>query len=327
VRLPRAIVAALVLSTSALAFADSAAAADPVTVRIDWLYTSYHAPFFLGLEKGWYRDAGIELAIREGRGSGNVVQLVGNGSDAFGFAGADAVVRGVQQGVPVVSVATIMPRNADVLLVLASSGIAKVADLKGKRIGSTPGGTSDALLPAFLRGAGLAPGDVTIVPIDAQLKPQMVLQGRVDAMNAPAWGRSFLASGGEVRAFAYADNGVEVVGYTIVASPDTVRSQPDLVSRFVAATLKSWAYAVEHPDETLAAIVKHVPETFTPERRANARADLVEALKLVKPAVAGRPLGAQSEADWERMQKQLADYGVIRQARPVDQYLTHRFVR
>jgi hypothetical protein len=64
-------------------------------------------------------EAGIELSIKEGRGSGNVVQLVGNGSDMFGYAGADAVVRGVQQGIPVVSVATIMPRNADVLFVLA----------------------------------------------------------------------------------------------------------------------------------------------------------------------------------------------------------------
>jgi NitT/TauT family transport system substrate-binding protein len=325
VRFTRTIVAALAFSTSALAIID--AAAEPVTLRIDWLYTSYHAPFFLGLEKGWYREAGIDLAIKEGRGSGNVVQLVGNGSDMFGFAGADAVVRGVQQGVPVVSVASIMPRNADVLFVLASSGITTVGDLKGKRIGSTPGGTSDALLPAFLRGAGLAPGDVTIVPIDAQLKPQMVLQGRIDAMNAPAWGRSILAPGGEVRAFAYAAYGVEVVGYTIVASADTVKSQPDLVSRFVAATLKSWAYAVDHPDEALAALIKHVPDRFTPERRAGARTDLVEALGLVKPAVPGKPFGAQSDADWERMQKQLLDYGVIKQTRPVDQYLTHRFVR
>jgi NitT/TauT family transport system substrate-binding protein len=321
----RTIVAALALSTSALAALD--AAAEPATVRIDWLVTSYHAPFFLGVEKGWYREAGIELAIKEGRGSGNVVQLVGNGSDTFGFAGADAVVRGVQQGVPVVSVATIMPRNADVLFVLASSGIAKVADLKGKRIGSTPGGTSDALLPAFLRGAGLAPADVTIVPIDAQLKPQMILQGRIDAMNAPAWGRSILAPGGEVRAFRYADHGVEVVGYTIVAGTDTVKSQPDLVARFVAATLKAWAYAVDHPDEALAALVKHAPDKFTPERRAGALTDLVDALALVKPAVAGKPFGTQSDADWERMQKQLVDYGVIKQARPVDQYLTHRFVR
>ena len=301
------------------------AAAEPVSVRLDWLYTSFHAPFFLGLEKGWYQEAGIELSIKEGRGSGNVVQLVGNGSDMFGYAGADAVVRGVQQGIPVVSVATIMPRNADVLFVLASTGIAKVGDLKGKRIGSTPGGTSDALLPAFLRGAGLAPNDVTIVPIDAQLKAQMVLQGRIDAMNAPAWSGGVLAPGGEHRSFAYSDYGVEVVGYTLVASADTVKSKPELVSRFVAATLKSFAYAVDHPDEALAALVKNVPDKFTPERRASARVDLVESLQRVRPAVAGKPFGAQSDADWDRMQKQLVDYGVVKQTRPVDQYLTHRF--
>jgi NitT/TauT family transport system substrate-binding protein len=153
----------------------------------------------------------------------------------------------------------------------------------------------------------------------------MLLQGRIDAMNAPAWAGSVLAPGGELRLFPYAEHGVEVVGYTLVASADTVRSKPELVSRFVAVTLRSFAYAVDHPDEALAALVKNVPDKFTPERRAGARADLVESLKRVRPAVAGKPFGAQSDADWDRMQKQLVEYGVVKQTRPVDQYLTHRF--
>jgi NitT/TauT family transport system substrate-binding protein len=303
------------------------AIAQPVTLRVDWLIKSYHAPFFLGVEKGWYRDAGIEPTIKEGRGSGNVVQLVGNGSDTFGFAGADAVMRGVQNGIPVVSVAAIMPRNADSIFVLASSGIAKVADLKGRRIATTPGGTSDALLPAFLRGAGLSTSEVTIVPVDASLKAQVLLQGKVDAMNAPAWARSILKPGGAVLSFPYPDYGVEVVGYGIIVSTQTAQTQPDLVARFVAATLRSWAYAVDHPDEALAALEKHAVDHARPELRPDNRVDLVEALRLVRPAVPGKPFGTQSEGDWERMQAQLMSYGVVKQQKPVDQYLTNRFLR
>lgn len=302
------------------------AAADPATVRLDWLHTSYHAPFFLGIDKGWYRDAGIELTVTEGRGSGNVVQLVGNGTDTFGFAGADAVVRGVQTGIPVLSVATIMPRNADTVFAMASSGIATVGDLKGRRIGSTPGGTSGTLLPAFLKGAGLADGEVTTIPVDAQLKAQLLLQGKLDAMTGPTWGRAVLVARGPVVAFAYADYGVEVVGYVIVVAAKTASENPDLVSRFLSATLKSWSYAADHPDEAFAAFRAHAPESIK-RNGEGAYGDMLEALKLVRPAVAGKPFGTQSEADWDRMQKQLAEYGAVKQTLPVERYLTNRFLR
>jgi len=299
---------------------------EPVTLRIDWLANTWHAPFFLGIDKGWYREAGFDLTVNEGKGSGNVAQLVGSKSDTFGFAGAEAVVRGVQRSIPIISVATLMPRNADALFVLKKSGITRAQDLKGKTIATTPGGTSDALLPAFLKGAGLRVEDVTIVAVDGPLKIQMVVQGKADAMNGPLWVGGSLEDGGGVNVFPYPDYGVQVVGYGLVVHTDTAARDPDRVRRFVAVTLRAWEYSVKHPEEALAALEKLAPDNAKPQAMARNRVSVPMAFGLVGPAVPGKPFGSQSEVAWDQMQKQLIEYGVIKETRPVAQYLTNRFV-
>ena len=326
----RAIVVGALALICALAgismLAEAAPSAQAVTLRVDWLYRSYHAPFFLGLDKGWYSEAGIDLKISEGRGSGNVIQLVGNKSDTFGFAVADAVMRGVQNDIPVISIATIMPRHADSIFVLRKSGIASPQALKGRSIATTPGGTSDALLPAFLKGSGLAVEDVVIVPLDPALKVSSLLQGKVDAINAPAWTLSDFAAIGGANSFLYADYGVHQVGYGIVTNVDTARTSPDLIRRFLAVTLRAWDYSLKHPDEALAALANNSPENAKPRVKERNRVELPEVLKLVGPAVPGKPFGTQNEADWASMQRQLIDYRVLKAGRPVSQYLTNQFI-
>lgn len=320
--------AALALAGATLALLPPCAAAEleAVSVRLDWLFRSYHAPFFLGVEKGWYRDAGIELKIAEGRGSGSVVQLVGNQSDTFGFATADAIIRGVQNHIPVISVATIMPTNADSILVMKRTGITRPAELKGKTIATTAGGTSDLLLPAFLKSTGLAPGDVTVVPLDAALKVSALLQGKIDAMNGPVWTASDFAPAGGANTFLYADYGVRVVGYGIVTGSETLRNAPDLVRRFIAVTLRAWSYSLTHPEEALAALEKASAENAKPEVRIRNRLDLPQAFELVRPAVPGEPFGTQSEAAWEQTQRLLFEYRAIKDTLPVGAYFTNRFI-
>jgi NitT/TauT family transport system substrate-binding protein len=304
----------------------AAAKVEAATLRVDWLASTHHAPFYLGVAKGWYRQAGIDLTIREGRGSGSVIQLVGNNSDTFGFAGAEAVVRGVQNNIPVVSVATIMPKNAFTMFALTKTGVARPQDLKGKTIASTPGSTSDVLLPAFLAAAGLKVGDVTIVPVDPALKTQAVLLGKADAAPELSWAASLFAPGGGVAAFPYAEYGVQVVGYGILTNAETVKDNPDLVKRFVAVTLRAWDYALKYPEEAMSALEQASEEQAKSEAKARTRLDLPQVLKLVRPAVPGKPFGTQSESDWETMQKQLIEYRVVKESRPVSQYLTNRFI-
>lgn len=315
--------AALLVSSFA---ALSASAADKVSVRTDWFHSSYHAPFFIGIEKGFYKDAGIELSVTEGRGSGQVVQLVGKGDDQFGFAAVEAVMRGVAAGIPVVSVQTIMPVMGQAIYVLKKSGITKVEDLKGKTIAITPGGTNEALLPVVLQSVGLKESDVRQVSVDAAAKLRMMLNGDFDSMMATGWAHSLYESAGGANAFIYSDYGVKIVGYSIVTNSEWVKKNPDVAKRFLAATAKSWEYAMKNPEETLDALAKASPPNADPVRRKGNSVDLVNSLKFVGPAVPGKPFGMQSEKDWKDTQALLIKYKVVEKEMPISAYMTNEYV-
>ena len=69
----------------ALAMSGSALAQDKASLRLNWLMYGFHSFFYLGVDKGFYKDEGIELTIGEGQGSGRAVQIVGAKSDTFGL--------------------------------------------------------------------------------------------------------------------------------------------------------------------------------------------------------------------------------------------------
>lgn len=299
---------------------------DKVSLRVEWLHSSYHAPFFLGVDEGIYRDAGIDLAVNEGRGSVQVAQLIGGGQDQFGFASSDAIMRGAGAGVPVMSIANIMPVMGQAIYVRENSPIRTLADLKGRKIAVTPGGTNEALLPLVLEKGGLKITDVQQVSADPTAKVRVFLNGDVDAIIATGWAHSLFDAGGGARAFVYSDHGVEIVGYNLIASRSMIEGNPDLTRRFVAATLKSWELARQNPEKALDALAKHSPSNAAPARRAGNSKDLGNALRFVAPAVPGKPYGWQSAEAWDRSQQILAAHDVLTKTVPVAQMMTNDFV-
>ena len=82
----RILLAALLMLGAGAAHAD-----DAVSFRLNWLIYGFHTPFYLGVEKGFYKQNGIDLTIGEGQGSGRAVQTVAAGSDTFGLADGSSI--------------------------------------------------------------------------------------------------------------------------------------------------------------------------------------------------------------------------------------------
>lgn len=316
----------LALTGAAALIATPARAADKVSVRLDWFASAYHAPFFYGIERGIYKDAGIDLAVTEGRGSVQTVQLVAKGEDQFGFAAVDSIMRGVAAGMPVISVATLMPVMGQAIYVLNTSGITTLAQLKGKKVAVTPGGTNEAMLPGVLETAGLKDSDLKKVSIDASAKTRMFMNGDVDAMIATGWAHAIFESVGGAKGFVYSDFGLKMVGYSLVTSTELTAKNPDLVRRFVAATGKAWAEAKANPDAAVAALAARVKGHDDASHRHIDKVEFAAAAGFMGPAVPGAPYGMQSEADWTATQATLQKYGVVKQSLPIDRYMTNAFV-
>src|SRR6186713_1728462 len=95
----------------------SAFAADDVRLRLNWMYYGSHAPFALGKDKGYYKDAGINLDIRSGNGSGSAHRLVANGDSDFSYGSCASMINLASQGAPLVSVGVIDATGTEAIIV------------------------------------------------------------------------------------------------------------------------------------------------------------------------------------------------------------------
>ncbi|MEZ2208520.1 ABC transporter substrate-binding protein [Sinorhizobium sp. CB7] len=306
--------------TTALTSASVAKAADDVTVRLNWFAAGYTAPFYVGVEKGWYKDADLNVTVQEGQGSGPTAAQVAAGRTTFGFVSADALVRVASQGAPVKMVASLAQTEGDCVLVKEASGIKTPNDLEGRRYGSTAASSIGRLLPAYLKAANVDDLVVQRVSVDAANLYAGFIGGQYEGMEALSYDEPprFEAQGIKVDCLAYADKGIHLIGPGIVTNLDMIKDKPDVVRRFVDVTLRSYAYSYEHPEEA-AEIAKKLAGKAVEDTKIS-----TEQLKIfaqLKPKLAGF---AKAE-DWQSTVTLLGQYlGVS--APDVDTLYTNEFL-
>src|SRR5262249_17871918 len=128
---------------------------EPVILLLDWFPDGYHAPFYVAREKGYFREAGLEVDIKEGKGSGNVAQLVGTKNATFGVSEGAAEAKAIGQDVPVGVVAGVFRRSPLGLSYIRESGINAPKDLEGKTYGTVPASATHTLWPTFAAANGI----------------------------------------------------------------------------------------------------------------------------------------------------------------------------
>jgi NitT/TauT family transport system substrate-binding protein len=316
--------------TATLAFAalasTPASALDDVSLRLNWQILGMHTPFYYGVEKGFYKDEGIDLKISEGRGGGTTAQAVGAKSDTFGFVDGGTVVVSAVRGVPIKTVLSLMNQGIFAIVAREDANINKPKDLEGKSIAATAGDALTQLLPAVIKFNNLDRDKIRIVNVDAASKVVTVLEKRADALLGSVDAQSFdmAAKGVKSTMLAYNDIGVPLVGLTVVANEDTIKSNPDLIKRFNRATQKSFEAAMKDPYAAVDAAIKIKPEI----NREVCKSQLDISLAHV-PSVntKGKPLGWGSEKDWSEMVSLLKEYQNLQTDRRADSFFTNDFVQ
>ena len=291
---------------AALAANTAAVAQDKVSLRLNWYLGGLHVPFYYGKDLGLYRDAGIDLTINEGRGSGNTVQVVAAGSDTFGLADSSSLVSLVAKGAEIKSVMSLLNSTGYSVVSLASAGIRTPKDLEGKKLAVSPGDPLGQLLRALAAHNKLDMSKISFVQVDPAAKVVAVLEKRVDALLGGADDQFFLIKykGEEPHALRYADHGANIVGMTIVTKSDLIKSNPDLVRRFVAATQKSWEAAKKNPGAAVDAALKVKPDL----NRQSTLDQLMVDIELLDSANSKGVIGQGAEKDWEQTIAMLKQY-------------------
>ena len=258
--------ARLVLALAAGLASLSAAAQEPVSFALDWVVNGTHAGYFVAREKGFYKEAGLEVTLSRGFGSGDTVKRIASRSAVMGLADTGAIIASrANDDIPVRIVAMIYDRATLGLIYLAESGIKAPKDLEGRAIGRSASGASVNMFPGFLKANNLDRAKIREVVVDGATFLPLLLSGKVDAVleqsiNIGKFRRNAALQGKTAMAMRYADFGLEAYGNALIAHPATLKEKPEMVQRFVAATLRGTAYAFDNPEEAIALIRKGNPE-------------------------------------------------------------------
>jgi NitT/TauT family transport system substrate-binding protein len=250
------------------ASAQTAAAPKKITFLTNYVFHGRHSPFFVGLEKGYYKEAGFDISIQPATGSGFVVTAVDSGKADYGMADTGSMVQGIAKGSKV--------KGFMVFMDVSTSGLASfepyptLQSLKGKKVAAGQTDSARVTMPILLDKAKLPADWFEWVTSDPGVYSSLLLSGQVDLFTAsidgdvPALEKVAGPRGKKVFFTPFSDWGYDVYGYLLVASADSLAKDPDGAKRFAQATRKAVQYSIANPDEAAKIMVKHNP-TLNPE--------------------------------------------------------------
>jgi len=314
-----AVLQGVVASTSAYAI-------DKVKLRLDWVYGSEHAPIFLAIEKGYFKDEGIDVDLMPGEGSSVTVKLVGNRDADFGFATADQVLIAAQRGLPLVATAVVLQQNPTALMFRSSAPIKDLTkDLDGKTIGLQLKSGTSKQWEAVKKLLKLDSTKFKEVPADGAVVPLMVA-GRIDAGVVFFFndGLKLRATGEKVDGILFEDLGLKMYSTALVTNADLIKQNPDLVRRFTRAFMKGWSAAIANPKDAYDAFIKANPATD----KIYAEMKLPEVLKLTaSDDVKANGLGHSTQAAWDDLQDKLVGMEIMKEKTDTSKVFSNDFLK
>ena len=226
-------------------------AADELTVILDWFVNPDHAPLIVAREAGFFSEVGLEVELVAPANPNDPPKLVAAGKADLAVSYQPQLHLQVDQGLPLTRVATLVASPLTTLIVMPGGPIAKLADLKGRRIGYSVAFYKDLLLPAMLARHGLTLEDVETVAVSFALS-QSLLAGRVDATIGAF--RNFELNqmalvGKEGHAFFPEEEGVPAYDELIVVA-NTASLGDSRLPGFLDALERGVQYLVNHPEES-----------------------------------------------------------------------------
>ena len=292
--------------------ATPALAADKMTVLLDWFINPDHGPLYVALERGYFKEAGLEVSFKAPADPNDPPKLVAAGKADLAISYQPQLHLQNAQGLPLVRIGTLVSTPLTSLVVLRDGPIRSIADLKGKKIGFSVGGFEDAILRAMLGKHGLALKDVTLINVNFSLSPALI-SGKVDAVIGAY--RNFELNQLDLekrpgRAFYVEEEGVPAYDELIIVANKARANEPKM-RKFIDVIERGTQYLVNHPEDSWKLFIKGRKQLNNELNRRAWRDTL--------PRFALRP-AALDRGRYERFARFLKTQGLIKRIPPVEEY-------
>lgn len=293
-----------------------------VSLRLQWFPQYQFAGYIVAKEKGFYQEQGLDVTIQPG-GPGTVsLPLVASGSDTFGSTGAGTIFLAREQGVKVVSLATIFQTSPVGFMVHKDSGIVSPQDFLGRTVGVFYGDNVETEYRALLAATHVDRTHIIEVPGEFNLTS--FLARRVDVWPVYITDQPNLArkEGADINLIMARDYGVMLLGDVLFTTETFAQQNPHTVQAFVNGTLRGWDYALNHLEETVKIIGTYNKDLDLDQLRFEG----TQTIPLVQYG-AGTPCpGWNSTASWTSQLKLMRDLTLLKQDIDVAQVVDNRFV-
>jgi signal transduction histidine kinase len=290
-------------------------AAEKVTLQLKWTHAFQFAGYYAAVEKGYYRDAGLDVQLLEATPGGDPLEAVLSDQAQYGV-GTSSLLLARKAGKPVVVLAAIFQHSPLVLVARedkASKGTQGIHDIVGKRVMIEP--QSDELL-AYLKQEGITPDSLLQVP--HSFHAEDLIEGRVDAMSAYVSNELFYLDRAnfDYQVYTPRTGGIDFYGDNLYTTEKEISTHPERVRAFREASLRGWQYAMQHPEEITDLIIakysdRHPRDFYLFEAKRMAallRHDLIEA-------------GYMSSGRWRHIADTYANLGLLPRGYSLDGFI------
>ncbi len=235
-----------------------------VKLQLKWKHQFQFAGYYAAIEKGYYKNVGLEVELIEAKLSELPGDAVINGKANFAISTSDVILMRAD-GKPVVVLATIFQHSAQILLATESSGIEYVHNLAGKRLIIEP---HAADIIAYMNDEDISLNDIEVLPYTFDVN--MLIENKVDAMTAYSTDEPFVLAekGVHYHVLSPISGNIDFYGDVLITSEQFLLKNPKLAEDFRNASIKGWKYAMENPDELINIIYNKYSKRHSKEHLA-----------------------------------------------------------
>jgi ABC-type nitrate/sulfonate/bicarbonate transport system substrate-binding protein len=281
-----------------------------VTFALDWTPNTNHTGIYVALQKGWYKDEGLDVQILPYSDANTPDTLVANGQADFGVSFTEAMVQDRAANLPVKSVAAILQTNTSALASLKSSGLDTLAKFEGKRYSGFGSPFEVPVITTMLKNAGAPTGKFDNITTNLSGYDAVVAKQADFVWIYMGWeGIQAKLDGVALNTFMLKDNGIpDYYTPVIIANEAFLQNHGDVAKRFLDATARGYEYGVTNPDDAANILISAVPAgTFAnPELPIKSQEYLAPYYKMGQPR-----WGLQSLKMWTDYPRFMASTGLL----------------
>lgn len=281
----------------------------PFTVVLDWTPNTNHTGMYVALAKGWYKDEGLQVKILPYASGTSPEVLVASGKADVAVSSTEGVVAAAATGNPVVSIAAIIQHNTSGFIARSDAGITTPKDLDNKIDGDSASPIENAVLHKIITSDG-GKGTFKNANLDVD-SMQALASKKIDFFWAFQGWEVIQAMEQKIPYVYFPSIAYGIPDYytpVLVTSPQEIKQKPQLLKKFMAATLEGYEYAIAHPKEAADLLIANTPAGTFPDKTFIYKSQAFLSDNYVDP---GREWGLQDAKDWHDYPQFLINAGAV----------------